>query len=1101
MKDAKEQYDGLVKKLQEGQKVPFGQMEQVFAETFLKRFLEDLAAGKNTVQVPRNEEDEEPEIDEEQINYLKLEQARALISTLGVRPSIEDMMPYVNCALSEHNWGILAKVLGMTKEGKLVSGVMEKAALEELAIHEMHGRYNEIKEHFPDLKFTKELVHPFYEKMMEKAVEGHSPPIKEVLDATQIPIPEELVLKTYDQIVEKELLIKDKEQLTEHNIGNLAHTRIVQDRRFLEDGDAHSSAFQRVKSISKSTGVKPKITPALEKMLEEIVILPSVMTSHYGDGGKKDISLCLTNLDNWNSIVEIYSNQELMKKLQKTALRFGSIESLGCGSIESLEFLNKKTTARPDKEDVKQAYNAAAEKKNTDAIISIYESTQQPPEESALQLMYEKLFRLSKYDSVLELFGKTNATPQFSKETIEKAPNPFLSESMSQSSLKYAVGMCKVLKLAGTPLNNEAIRTYVLRQADNGRVSHGDLKQFIKDHAPELESLTTTIDVVKETKELSAKLERAKIEYTDRDSSYSTPFLPWMRGNASRYSAFRKEAAKAISEHSKKIAEIRKQAPEAEMHKASVQEAYEKTLEFLIVQLVHGEEKQIIPIEKLQEATGTPIDQETVYSAVNSLVELAAQGWGLQEKNVTPKLAEKGITITDETFEKLVQNALQGKLVKLSYLKGLTGREFTPGIKSKMREKAVVALQNGDEQRYNSLKNIGADAFTESDLATLNSYAVLALDGHLGIYDTIAKHVPVKIPDGAKRELRSKIFGEIIASIKYTDRLDLTAYRELVKRTGPLPATPRELEEIVNFDISAATHHNCIPGTIEISKLLGCQLEPGHAEDIILQYLDKSEDFCKKLQKETEVQLTEQKVRSALKQDAAARANQLIALKTALNFTASEELVNETFAKLEESGNWGSFAWLAKEYKTPAGIGQRVLRSTLDMKLYKGHYEGIVIRMLIDQGFRLQEQDIDRAKGKILNDSLIYQLELIDALKKLYKATVEFKQHEKEVLFEDAVRILSQSYSPLKSAGDYSYRPADLSEIFKGMEDKASEKLTEALKKGDHYQSYVFAKVTGAKPKLSNEEIETMKKQYQAHQFRTGERKDYEKMLDSWKVA
>ena len=1085
MKDAKEQYDGLVKKLQEGSKVPFGQMEQVFAEAFLKRFLQDLSAGKNTVQVPRNEEDEdseeEPEVNEEQINYLKLEQARALISTLGVRPSIEDMMPYVTGALSEHDWQKLAKVLGMTKEGKLPNGTIEKAALEELASHGTHGRYNEIKEHFPDLKFTKEIVHPFYEKMME-SVDGHSHPIKDMIDATQIPIQEELVLKAYDRIIEAGLVIKDKEKLTGKEMDVFAGKRF----------NRGPEVLRALTYLSASTGVKPKITPALEKMLEEIMIFSPGIAQLIS--GSRDSGL-LSELDEWNSMAGIYSNEELMKKLQKTALQFGNIEGLA--------FLQRKTTARPDKEDIKQAYNAAAEKKNTDAVISIYESTKQPPEESALQLMYEKLFRLSKYDSVLELFGKTNVAPQFSKETIEKAPNIFLSEEMSQSAFKYAVGMCKVLKLAGTPLSNEAIKTYVLRQADTGYVSHGDLKQFIKDHAPELESLTTTIDVMKEAKELSGKLERAKTEYTNRDDGTSTPFLPWVRGNASRYVGFRKEAVKAINEHAKNIAKIREASPEAEIHKASVQYAYKNALEFLIVQLAHGEGQKIIPLEKLQEATGVPVDQETVCSAIDSFAELAHHIYKRPENSIAPKLAEKGITIADETFEKLVQDALKEKPIsKAAYMKALTGKEFTPSIKSKMRERAVTALEEGNEWVFHDLKELGADAFTESDVSRLNRCAEHALDGHLGIYDVIAKHVQVKISDQAKQDLRYRIFNEIIGSIRRENKLDLNKYRELVKRTGPLPATPQELKEIVNFDIKAAMHHNYTPDTMGISKLLGCPLEPGHAEDIILSHFDSYQmrKYVQQLQKETGVQLTEQKIRAALKKDVGPRSNQLIALKD-FNFTASEGLVNETFAKFEEVGGWPGFSDLAGAYKPSAEIGQRVLSTTLKKKLYTDWYGRNIVSALISQGLRLQEQDIDQAKGRILNEPLIYQLELIDALKRTYKATIEFKQHEKEVLFDDAVRILSQAYSPLKSAGDYSACSADLSELFKGMEEKASEKITEALKKGNHYQSYVFAKITGAKPKLSNEEIETMKKQYQTHQFRVGERKDYEKMLASWKVA
>jgi len=131
MKKAKEKFDSLVKSIKEGETVNFGQMEEVFAQAFLSKFLE--RSFSDSEQKKANQfyqkhlagdaedyyDDELPELSSEQQVYYALEMTRSVISALGVRPTIEDLSGYIYEAKWRSNWKLLEDILSLTKEGSL----------------------------------------------------------------------------------------------------------------------------------------------------------------------------------------------------------------------------------------------------------------------------------------------------------------------------------------------------------------------------------------------------------------------------------------------------------------------------------------------------------------------------------------------------------------------------------------------------------------------------------------------------------------------------------------------------------------------------------------------------------------------------------------------------------------------------------------------------------------------------------------------------------------------------------------------------------------------------------------------------------------------
>ena len=146
MKKSKERFDGLVERIRKGESVSFGQMEDVFAQAFLSRFLKRLSSEQerskanefyreNFVDDQEAYEDEygeQPELSSGQQIHYELEIARSVMRTLGVRPTTEDLSPYIEHAVSWRDWKLLDKVLSLTQEGSMGKGVVEKVALEDL---------------------------------------------------------------------------------------------------------------------------------------------------------------------------------------------------------------------------------------------------------------------------------------------------------------------------------------------------------------------------------------------------------------------------------------------------------------------------------------------------------------------------------------------------------------------------------------------------------------------------------------------------------------------------------------------------------------------------------------------------------------------------------------------------------------------------------------------------------------------------------------------------------------------------------------------------------------------------------------------------------
>src|SRR3989338_4461748 len=129
MKKSKERFDGLVERIKKGESVSFGQMEYVFAQAFLSRFLKRLSSEQerskanefyrehfvDDQEAYEDEYGEQPELSSGQQIQYELGVARSVIGTLGVRPGKEDLSHYIEHALRGSDWALLDKVLSLTK--------------------------------------------------------------------------------------------------------------------------------------------------------------------------------------------------------------------------------------------------------------------------------------------------------------------------------------------------------------------------------------------------------------------------------------------------------------------------------------------------------------------------------------------------------------------------------------------------------------------------------------------------------------------------------------------------------------------------------------------------------------------------------------------------------------------------------------------------------------------------------------------------------------------------------------------------------------------------------------------------------------------------
>ena len=118
MKRAKQKFDELIEKAKSGKEVTFGQMEKLYAEAFIERFVKDLDKNRKNlgdvikkikmIQVAEENEMEVEEVDPDQVDVgeeekvlFEMEIIRSVVGVLGTSPPISMLHRYIGYAMRE----------------------------------------------------------------------------------------------------------------------------------------------------------------------------------------------------------------------------------------------------------------------------------------------------------------------------------------------------------------------------------------------------------------------------------------------------------------------------------------------------------------------------------------------------------------------------------------------------------------------------------------------------------------------------------------------------------------------------------------------------------------------------------------------------------------------------------------------------------------------------------------------------------------------------------------------------------------------------------------------------------------------------------------
>ena len=181
MKEAKQKFDSLMERIRDGEQINFGQMERVYAQAFLGKFLErlitepsrrkmdqmygNLLEHDNLADAYYDEQGEEVHLSDSQTNQYSLELISMMSGVLGIRATTQQLSPFIESALRHRDWELLEKTLALSEEGKMSKGVIEKIALEQL-VNDRTDSYDELRQRFGEIQFNPEEVREAYKLLI-----------------------------------------------------------------------------------------------------------------------------------------------------------------------------------------------------------------------------------------------------------------------------------------------------------------------------------------------------------------------------------------------------------------------------------------------------------------------------------------------------------------------------------------------------------------------------------------------------------------------------------------------------------------------------------------------------------------------------------------------------------------------------------------------------------------------------------------------------------------------------------------------------------------------------------------------------------------------
>lgn len=421
MKKAKAQFDGLVEKIRSGENISFGKMEKVFADAFLKKFLERLSSeserkksdelySKHFADETGDYYDEEESMPDEKKMHYELDVLRKAVGVLGVRPSASDVNQYIRFAIKNREWDTLEGILGLVKDVSKKEFIgdeeVAKIALADIVYGEGEN-YSKIKDLFGDVKITDAVLKPMCEILVTvKNFDG----LQRIKETTGKNIPKDICQKAYES--------------------------------FFDGKDMHS--FFALHSLF---GIKPNLTEKIENYLKQL-------SSDRYNFSRQDHELL-------ERVFGIFSNKALSLSLQEAALHHPENFSILYG--KSKHKLGKKRML----EEYKKLHELRVPAKHG-LIIDLVDITKAIPQKNIVNAVYEQMSSMHEYKTLLHLMTATKIKPK--QSLVLRIYNEIAESSNTSSScsIDYIHKMIEIMRETSLiPSKNIVNKIY------NGLTKHG----------------------------------------------------------------------------------------------------------------------------------------------------------------------------------------------------------------------------------------------------------------------------------------------------------------------------------------------------------------------------------------------------------------------------------------------------------------------------------------------------------------------------------------------------------------------------------------------------------------------------------------------------
>ncbi|MBS3093990.1 hypothetical protein J4456_05425 [Candidatus Pacearchaeota archaeon] len=393
MKEAKQNFDDLVARIENGKKVSFGEMEQVYARAFLERFLEKISTDTSNEKIQqfyrsnivdpdeaedyREREGEEMSLSLHQLTAYSLELVSTMSGVLGIRATAQQLSPFIEKALRERNWELLEKVLALSEEGRMGTDVIEKVALEQL-VNNRKEFYPELKQRFGNFQFNQDKINDVY----HNAVRTHNTNLLKRLNTeTGFSVPSEYIQEECELILENPSFVGTK--------------------------------FALIEELTGSSGYKPVKTKRIKKGLID----------HFQRN-----SLDQVELDSAIRIFDITTDEKISSTLQQIFLEKSELNLFKNLYEQSGQKLNESK--------IRVGYKMLSNKGQLDEIYQVIMITGASPQKQIVKKVYSQLLEKNKLREIDQLAEKIKVEPVYDQDIANKR----LSEVSGRLGRAYELG-------------------------------------------------------------------------------------------------------------------------------------------------------------------------------------------------------------------------------------------------------------------------------------------------------------------------------------------------------------------------------------------------------------------------------------------------------------------------------------------------------------------------------------------------------------------------------------------------------------------------------------------------------------------------------------